>query len=439
MYIESLSVTNFRCFEKASVRFEYEGRDKPGKIPRLPNVNLILGDNGTGKSTLLSAIALSVLGRVIQSSGFRPYMLVRRTGQNDTSAQRGADNASVQAKIRLHSQDAEKYSAKWDSQSTGSITGQAVITRVADTETISSSAQVNPSKWQPLSEDASPAFFLVAYGASRRMSNPESFDLGARQKARSPRYQRVVGLFEEGIPLISMGIWGYEFRQKQRLEEGVALLNALLPESVRVSIEDLVMAEQLITREDLVFRVREIPLPFSTLSDGYRGFVGWAADLLYQMLQVTPKSQKLTDLCGVVIVDELDLLLHPAWQRTVIETIATTFPRLQFFFTSHSPIITGTLEAANLIVTEVDEETKQVKIDTSQERIYGLSADQVLSSRYFGIASSRAPGAVQQLRDLAKKAMTNPEAAEDYLRLLADGEDGTGRGKSPRNGRRHPE
>jgi len=153
------------------------------------------------------------------------------------------------------------------------------------------------------------------------------------------------------------------------------------------------------------------------------------------MSLVTPPEHKLTDLCGVVIVDELDLLLHPAWQRTVIETIATTFPRLQFFFTSHSPIIAGTLEAANLIVTEVDEETGQVKIDKSREQVYGLSADQVLNSRYFGLPSSRAPGLERQLQELAERALEDPDAAKEYLRLLAHGDDGTA-DAVPRNGKR---
>ena len=201
----------------------------------------------------------------------------------------------------------------------------------------------------------------------------------AREKSRTLRYQRVAGLFEEAITLTPVSAWWNEFQQKGRTQEGLSLLNALLPGDVRVVENTTKVGAQPAT--EIGFNVRGTLLPFPALSDDYRGFVGWVVDLLYQMSQVTPSEHKLTDLCGVVIVDELDLLLHPAWQRTVIETIATTFPRLQFFFTSHSPIIAGTLEAANLIVTEVDEETGQIKIDKSREQVYGLSADQVLSSR----------------------------------------------------------
>lgn len=439
MYIESLFVSNFRCFEEARVSFEYAGRHTESKAPRLPNVNLILGDNGTGKSAILTAITLSVLGRVIQSVGYRPFYLVRRTDREGDTLPGHQENATVQTGLRLHPQDAVEAPEKWGGGTTGSLPGLAIISRLADTETFIASSREDPGEWRPLYEDASPGFFLAAYGASRRVASSREFDPAQREKARAPRYQRVAGLFEEAVTLTPVDVWAYELRQKDRLEQGIALLNALLPLPVRVSAERLEMGGHLITPSEVVFRVRGTRLPFPALSDGYRGFVGWVVDLLYQMSQVTPPGRALADLRGVVIVDELDLLLHPDWQRTVIGTIAATFPRLQFFFTSHSPIIAGTLEAANIIVTEVDEDTGRVRISKGRERVYGLSADQVLSSRYFGLASSRAPGAERSLRDLAGRALEDPDAAEEYLRLLADGGDGTAEAppaEPPRNGKR---
>ena len=433
MYIEKLYVHNFRCFEEAEVAFEYSGRHAKSKAPRLPNVNLILGDNATGKSAILTAITLSVLGRIIQSSGFRPYLLVRRTEQDGGAPRSQLEDTIVQTKIGLHPQDAEEVPQTWGLETTGSISGLTMINRLGDTETVNSVPHVRHAKWKRLFEDISPAFFLAAYGASRRVANAETFDPSAREKSRSPRYQRVAGLFEEAITLTPVSAWWNEFQQKERTQEGLYLLNALLPGYVRVVENTTNVGAQPAT--EVGFNVRGTLLPFPALSDGYRNFIGWVVDLLYQMSQVTPQLHKLTELCGVVIVDELDLLLHPTWQRTVIETIATTFPRLQFFFTSHSPIIAGTLEAANLIVTEVDEETGQVKIDKSREQVYGLSADQVLNSRYFGLASSRAPGLERQLQELAERALEDPDAAKEYLRLLAHGDDGTA-DAVPRNGKR---
>lgn len=172
----------------------------------------------------------------------------------------------------------------------------------------------------------------------------------------------------------------------------------------------------------MMFEVRGTSLPFEALSDGYQAFIGWVGDLLYYMCRVTPKGKKLTDLRGVVMVDELDLLLHPAWQRTVVESLATTFPNLQFFFTSHSPIVAGTLEAANIFVTETDPETGAARVHPGKQRIHGLSSDQILTSPYFGLPTPRAPDAVKQMHELARDAWGGDENASlEFLRRLTDG------------------
>ena len=78
-------------------------------------------------------------------------------------------------------------------------------------------------------------------------------------------------------------------------------------------------------------------IEFPNLSDGYRAFIGWVADMLFHVYYGCPPGKKLADLCGIVMVDEIDLHLHPRWQMKVISTVARAFPRMQFIFTSHSP------------------------------------------------------------------------------------------------------
>ena len=89
-------------------------------------------------------------------------------------------------------------------------------------------------------------------------------------------------------------------------------------------------------------------LPFGTLSDGYRAYLGLVADLIYHLQMNCPHGGNLTDMTGIVLVDDIDLHLHPKWQRTVVPHLAGTFPRLQFILTTHSPLVTGTLHADNV-------------------------------------------------------------------------------------------
>ncbi len=422
MFIESIELNNFCCFETAKIACCFSGKRSSSKEPRLPNVNLILGDNGSGKSAVLRGLALAVLGSVLQSGGYRPYMLVRRKGQvfDQSDPEQGA-NASVLAKIRLHQQDAQISNVPktmWEDQSSKTITGQTVIKRQYTTEEIVLTAHANPSRWVPLKNDFSPAFFMVGYGGFRRTGPVESYDPNTQERSRSRRYQRVAGIFELSSTLVSIQTWWNAMRDKERTDSARTALSSLAPPGSDISIRDD-------DSNGVVLTVYRTPLPFEALSDGYRTLIGLVADLLYHLAQVAPKDVKLTDLYGVVLIDELDLFLHPVWQRIIIDRLTETFPNLQFFITTHSPILAGTLQPANIIISERDNQTGATSLEHISEHVLGLSADQVLGSPYFGLGTSRAPVAENRLRMLAQLSSNGDEnAAIDYMRLLAEGLDG---------------
>ena len=120
-------------------------------------------------------------------------------------------------------------------------------------------------------------------------------------------------------------------------------------------------------RADDIFECRGQEVPYSALSDGYRSFIGWVGDLLFQIESATRDDMPLDQVGGIVLVDEVDLLLHPSWQREVVPLIAETFPNLQFVFTTHSPIVAGTLQAGNILIARVDGlgRSSLVRIDAS--------------------------------------------------------------------------
>lgn len=125
------------------------------------------------------------------------------------------------------------------------------------------------------------------------------------------------------------------------------------------------------------------------------------------------------------MVDEVDLHLHPSWQRIVVDTLSQTFPRLQFILTTHSPIVAGTLEPDNIWVLE-SQEDGSVTPRRYHERIFGLSADQILTSSYFNLLTTRAPEAENEISALAQRvANGDSDAGLEALRRLT----GNGNGK----------
>jgi hypothetical protein len=142
---------------------------------------------------------------------------------------------------------------------------------------------------------------------------------------------------------------------------------------------------------------------------------------------VTPSDRDPTELSGLVLIDEIDLHLHPSWQRTVVPHLAAAFPRLQFILTSHSPIVLGTLYPDNILVMEPTAPAQQddwpsYQAVRYQESTHGLSADQLLTGSYFGLMSTRARDAQRHLRSLADRvADGDKDAARQYLRALRTG------------------
>ncbi len=407
MYITSIKIKNLRCFEEAELTFQYPGREQPDP-PRLPNVNLLLGNNGSGKSTVLKAIAMSMLSPVVQQSGFVSYRLVRRIATEEIASkgrQKSKPNldelkesdAIVRAEVLIHEQDLGQYITK--NRSPLLI---VEIRRNRDFESLLSGNEGDGPPlpfgyWEQMYNDTSPAFLVVGYSASRRVEDSEKLDLTARRKARLLRYERVAGLFENYVSLIPLAAWLPNFRKENpgRHKQVVNLINRLLPEGASFAGE--------FEQGEYLFEINGTKAPFGALSDGYRAYIGWIADLLYHICMGAPKGAKLVDNRGIILVDEIDLHLHPEWQRSVIATISETLPNLQFVFTTHSPIVAGSVNKENIFVMETTSDGASV-VRQYDERIYGLNAEQVLLSSYFNLKTTRATPFVDELHTLTLQA-----------------------------------
>jgi hypothetical protein len=265
-------------------------------------------------------------------------------------------------------------------------------------------------------EEERTGYLMVGYGANRRVE-PESagFSEESRSKSRFIRYQRVAGLFEEGVTLVPLTAWLPLLRERDpnRYKEVKDVLRLLLESHADIA--------DIPNSREILIRMNREAVPASALSVGYRAFLGWTSDLLYHLVAAAQDDRPLRDQSGVVLVDEIDLHLHPEWQQRVIPTVAKAFPNLQFIFTSHSPLVVGSLRQANVFVLERDERGVS-QIRPSPSEVYGLSADQILTSEHFGLRSTRASGFVEQLEQKALEARRgDADAAIDFLDMVTLG------------------
>jgi energy-coupling factor transporter ATP-binding protein EcfA2 len=409
MHLDSIHLTNFRTFRESEITLIHPHRVFSAEElprPKLPNVNLLLGNNGSGKTSLLKAIALAALGPAVGSAGIFPYRLIRREPTSRGRKRVQPTKATISATFRVHEQD--HATVEW-------MDSRVLVNRKGDLEQVGWD-HPDETLWEPIFSSSSDALFFVAYGANRRVEKPERFDMATRNASSFTRAQRVLSLFEETYSLIPLNAWLPKFKTHNagRYRQVVDLVNALMGKEHYVFTGDMEGGEYLFDRGGL-------RVPFPALSDGYRAFLGWIGDLLYHVATTCPKGKKLVDNHGIVMVDEIDLHLHPKWQMDVLPTIAKQLPNLQFIVTSHSPLIVGSLEWMNIILMDAgkNQSTAAQRLKWS---IHGLDADQVLLTDFFGLESTRAPGKRRTLKALAMQARTgDTEAAERLLEQLSSG------------------
>lgn len=386
IYARQIALTRFRCFERMSIALNHPG--EPAGL-KLPNVNLVIGENGAGKSTLLKAIAISALGPILDSSGFVPYHLIRS----------GFPDSLLQGSFIL---DSPRGSPR-------TLDGTVEIRRTGDYEKLV--AQHDTAAWSEIFDETNPSILVVGYGVNRRVASDEHEQVALHRGRRRRRYERVASLFEESVVLTPLSSWLPDLKLRQRTEVE-DLLSELLPAETRLAGSNA---------SEATFRSRGHDVPYRALSDGYKSFIGWVGDLLFQIYQASEGDLPFDQVGGIVLVDEVDLLLHPAWQRVVVPKIARALPDLQFVFTTHSPIVAGTLEPQNIMLASTDDSAAS-SLTRIEADIHGLNAEQILLSSYFELTSTRAPDAQATLTTLAERAIGgDDQAAADYLRVLADG------------------
>jgi len=121
-------------------------------------------------------------------------------------------------------------------------------------------------------------------------------------------------------------------------------------------------------------------LPLEMLSDGLRNMVAMVADLAFRAFKLNPhlKKEAAERSRGIVLIDEVDMFLHPAWQQTVLTSLHDAFPQIQFIVTTHSPQVLSTIHRDNIRIIKRDEDYSITALPPPEETV-GVESQVVLN------------------------------------------------------------
>jgi len=165
-------------------------------------------------------------------------------------------------------------------------------------------------------------------------------------------------------------------------------------------------------------------LPFSYLSDGFRNMVAMVADIAVRCASLNPqfKGDAARNTPGVVMIDEIDLHLHPKWQRRVVNDLLNAFPKIQFVATTHSPFVIQSLPVLDSVqLLNLDnpnaEDFVNKSVEDITEEIQGVEVPQ-RSQRYLEMVRA-AETYYRMLKDVPSATDTEKQKLSSQLDALA--------------------
>ena len=367
MNILNLELKNYRGFEEISLNFDSQ-------------INVIIGNNASGKTALLDAITIagsSFLRGIggVQSANIQPDDVRIKSFSNGSII-----NTELQFPVCISSQgNFNNTYLTW----VHALNGVGLKTTIKDAKSIiDMGKEIQDNVRSGAKEITLP--ILACYGTERfwTMKKEKLDDVVWQPSSRFVGYS---GCTDSKFSPKNMLLWLktmtlLECHERQPIPEFQAVKRAMelaFSESYQYKngniSYDLKHGELVVTYENSIGRQEKMPFRF--LSDGYRNTISMIGDIAYRMATLNPQLLKnvTAETSGIVIIDELDMFLHPQWQTRIVETLINIFPKVQFFVTTHSPNIIQNVHKQNIIILE-----NSCKID-NYNNTYGKDANTILN------------------------------------------------------------
>lgn len=385
MVIQHVNIRNFKGIDQASIEFQ-------------PGFNLIKGENGKGKTSILEAIAVGLGGFI--------------AGFNDVYT-RHFSKDEIRKVIELVGDGScnETYKVPTEVYLKAILNGDEEYEWTRGRTSVSASrSTIQPrgicKAAEKMSLDSVAEYPVLIYqGAGRVWSQKR----GKSENVFKKKYSRSIGYLDtlyEASNIKLLINWCIKMEQvswqkEQKIAEYEAVKQAVSDFMREMNGEGdykIFYDKQI---EELMYQENDFLLPVSNLSAGYQSLIWMVFDIAYRMAVLNPdKKKEIGKTKGVVLIDEIDMHLHPKWQWNIIDALRKTFPNVQFIATTHAPILFAS--AKDVWIVDIEEEEYQYSYSH-----YGIDINTAVQDFQNTV---QIPGKVQEQVDRFYDAMD----AEDF-------------------------
>lgn len=390
MHINKLTLTNFRRFEEIELAFD-------------ERLTVLIARNGAGKTSILDAIAIALgafLTRLPKVSGLNPKSSDLRVFPDGRQpaylrVRCEADNGVVWD--RTERRDKSKKTTKEIPKGVGISALNGYVDSIVDAY-----------------NEGVPCILpvFIYYGTGRGV-----FDVPQRKKGFSQQFtqfEALRGALESRTNFKRFVEYFYYLEGKESAQQKEqrsfdveihelkairAAISRLMPEfsNPRKAYPAGIMVDWKVEEETRKLRIEQ-------LSDGYRTTLAMVMDIAARMAEANPHLTDPLSSEGVILIDEVDLHLHPEWQREFLPKLINVFPNVQFIVTTHSPFIIQSVKKGKLL--DLDQDDPEDSPMLNQE----LGVEDIVE-KYMGVED------VHRSAEFVKQT----EIADQYYRLLDEG------------------
>ncbi len=386
MIIKNIAIKNFRGF--ADKYFDLDAK-----------MNVVLGNNTTGKTTLLHAVQIA-LGAFLQelklvsgcTRNAKDSDIARIYSETTKSFQKLLEKPCFEVNAIItdgtfhfdsNEYIAEEKNIEW-------IRSGSKNSRRNAGELIDAVAKMEQKRRNAdATKTTSVLPLMLSFGASRLENN---YNGAQKTKTRASREQRAYKCaLDEKVDFKSAFDWLYRFDKelaKGREFEGtdIAFLNALqeaIPALKQIEIDR--KNNEFTTLIQMAKDNMPYWLSYDMMSDGFKAMINIVSEIAYRCIELNGflGNDAIKKTPGIVMIDEVDLYLHPHWQQHILSDLQSAFPLLQFIVTTHSPFIVQSVESRNVITldgTKGDNDPNKRSIE--EIAINEMNLDTVRSAKY---------------------------------------------------------